>query len=291
MPRNLDVSAIRSFLTVAEMGAVTRAATQLNLTQSAVSLQIKRLEETLGQSLFERKGRGVTLTPAGEQLVGYSRRLLAANDETWERMKAGPVTGEINLGSPDDILHPHVPRVMRELAMSHPKVRVNLHSAQTVFLKERLARGELDVILTTEPDLQPGGETLSARPLVWIGAPGGKAWKRRPFPLGTVAGCIFNKAAIECLSAAGFDWIAAVDSVSNPVMDANLAADKVVRLHMEGTVNPQVETIRHGGALPRLPDFYVNMYLTQGPRRRLAEPLAEAFRAAYAESRFMVAAE
>ena len=291
MPRNLDVASIRSFLTVAEMGAVTRAATQLNLTQSAVSLQIKRLEEALGQPLFDRIGRGVTLTAAGEQLVGYSRRLLAANDETWERMKAGPVTGEINLGSPDDLLNPHVPKVIRGFAASHSKVKVTLHSAQTVFLKERLARGELDVILTTEPDLYPGGETLAARPLVWIGAPGGQAWKRRPFPLGTVAGCIFNKPAIECLSAAGFDWTVAVDSVSNPVMDANLAADRVVRLQMQGSVNLQVEEIRHGGALPRLPDFYVNMYLTQGPRRRLAEPLAEALRAAYAEHRLMVAAE
>lgn len=289
MPRNLDVSAIRSFLTVAEMGAVTRAATQLNLTQSAVSLQIKRLEETLGQLLFERSGRGVTLTAAGEQLIGYSRRLLAANDETWERMKAAPATGVINLGSPDDLLNPHVPKVMRDFAASHPKVGVNLHSAQTVFLKERLTRGELDVILTTEPDLYPGGETLAARPLVWIGAPGGQAWKRRPFPLGTVAGCIFNKPAIESLSAAGFNWTVAVDSVSNPVMDANLAADRVVRLHMEGSVNTQVETIWHGGSLPRLPDFYVNMYLTQGPRRRLAEPLAEVFRAAYAEPRLMAA--
>ena len=131
----------------------------------------------------------------------------------------------------------------------------------------------------------------SVRPLVWIGAPGGQAWKRRPLPLGTVAGCIFNKAAIECLNAAGFDWTVTVDSASNPVMDANLAADRVVRLQMQGSVNLQVEEIRHGGALPRLPDFYVNMYLTQGPRRRLAEPLAEALRGAYAESRFMVAAE
>ncbi len=289
MPRNLDIAAVRSFLVVAEMGGVTRAATQLNLTQSAVSLQIKRLEETLGQPLFERSGRGVTLTASGEQMVGYARRLLAANDETLTRMTSRSAAGEVNLGAPDDLLNPHVPRVMRDIALSHPKVRVHLHSAQTVFLKERLARGKLDLILTTEPELEPGGETLAARPLVWVGARGGRAWRRRPFPLGTVAGCIFNKAAIECLNAAGFDWTVAVDSVSNPVMDASLAADMVVRLHMEGTVNPQVEAIRHGGALPRLPDFYVNMYLTQGPRRRLAEPLAQALRAAYAEPRLMAA--
>ena len=107
MIRNLDIAAMRSFLAVAEMGGVTRAATQLNLTQSAVSLQIKRLEELFGQPLFERTGRGVTLTAQGEQLVGYARRLLAANDETWSRMtEPAQFAGEINLGSPDDLLYP-----------------------------------------------------------------------------------------------------------------------------------------------------------------------------------------
>ena len=282
MPRNLDVAALRSFLTVAEMGGVTRAATQLNLTQSAVSLQIKRLEDVFGQPLFERNGRGVTLTSQGEQLVGYARRLLAMNDETWSRMTAPAFVGEINLGCPDDLLYPRVPSVMRAFAKSHPHVKVHLHSAQTVMLKERFTRGELDLILTTEADLDAGGETLASEPLVWTGAPGGAAWRRRPLPLGTVAGCIFNRAAIETLNAAGFDWKLEVDSASNPVMDASIAADIVVRLQMASTVPAQFEVIPHHGALPRLPDFYINMYVTQGPRRRLAEPLAQRLRAAYA---------
>src|SRR5688500_7966747 len=92
MARNLDIAALRSFMTVAETGGVTRAAGQLNLTQSAVSLQIKRLEDAFGRPLFERTGRGVTLTAHGEQLVDHARRLLAANDETWSRMtEASPV--------------------------------------------------------------------------------------------------------------------------------------------------------------------------------------------------------
>ena len=100
MSRNLDVATLRSFLTVAETGGVTRAAAQLNLTQSAVSLQIKRLENTFSCALFERNGRGVTLTSQGEQLVGYARQLLAANDETWIRMTATEFSGEIHFGSP-----------------------------------------------------------------------------------------------------------------------------------------------------------------------------------------------
>jgi DNA-binding transcriptional LysR family regulator len=172
---------------------------------------------------------------------------------------------------------------MAGFARSHPQVRVRLQTAQTMTLKERFARGELDVILTTEAEPGPGGETIATDPLVWFGAPGGEAWRRRPLPIGTVAGCIFNRAAIETLNAAGFDWKLEIDSVTNPAMDASIAADMVVRLAMRGTVPPQFEVIDHRGALPTLPEFCVNMYVTQGPRRALAAPLAERLRAAYGE--------
>lgn len=290
MPRNLDVGALRALLAVAETGGVTRAALQLSLTQSAVSLQIKRLEELFRQRLIERSGRGVRLTTQGEQLVGHARRLLEANDEIWTRMMAPALDGEIALGSPDDLLHPHVPGAMRAFMDGHPGVRVNLVSAQTMTLKERFAQGALDLILTTEAELEPGGETLASEPLVWIGAPGGRAWRRRPMPLGTVAGCIFNRAAIGGLTAAGFDWKLEIDSATNPAMDASIAADMVVRLAMRSAVPAQFEAIAHGGALPALPVFHVNMYLTEGPRRRLAEPLALVLRAAYAR-RDLLAAE
>ena len=289
MPRNLDIAALRSFLTVAQTGGVTRAAGQLNLTQSAVSLQIKRLEDTFRCTLFERNGRGVVLTSQGEQLVGYAQRLLATNDETWLRMTGGGPAGEIHLGSPDDLLYPRVPQVLRRLTAANPQVKVHLHSGQTTRLKERFARGELDVILTTEPSLYFSGEALVTEPLVWIGAHDGTAWKRRPLPLGTVAGCIFNRASIETLNAAGFDWKLEIDSVANPAMDASIQADIVVRLAMLSTVPAQFEVIRHHGALPALPFFHVNMYVTQGPRRRLAEPLAEGLRAAYAASQLIAA--
>lgn len=289
MPRNLDIAALRSFLTVAEMGGVTRAATQLNLTQSAVSLQIKRLETVFGHALFERGPRGVALTSQGEALVGYARRLLEANDETWSRMTAPAFVGKVNLGCPDDLLAPHVPGVLRGFTAAHPRVKAQLYTAQTMFLKERFTRGELDVILTTEADVGAGGETLARRSLVWTGAPGGSAWRQRPLPFGVVAGCIFNKSAIETLNDAGFDWKVEIDGATNPVMDASIAADIVVRLHMAGTVPAQFEVIEHRGALPLLPDFRVNMYLTQGPRQRLAEPLADRLRAAFAGAEALAA--
>src|SRR4028118_1391061 len=86
MPRNLDLTALRSFVTVADSGGVTRAAGLLNLTQSAVSMQLKRLEESLGLGLLDRSGRGVSITPTGELLVSYARRLLQLNDEALGRL-------------------------------------------------------------------------------------------------------------------------------------------------------------------------------------------------------------
>ena len=101
MPRNLDMTALRSFVAVAEAGGVTRAAGFLNLTQSAVSMQLKRLEENLGQNLLDRSARQIALTAQGEQLLGYGRRMLALNDEVYSRLTDKSFEGEITLGGDD----------------------------------------------------------------------------------------------------------------------------------------------------------------------------------------------
>ncbi|NHX27946.1 LysR family transcriptional regulator, partial [Escherichia coli] len=100
MPRNLDLTALRSFVAVSEAGGVTRAAGFLNLTQSAVSMQIKRLEEALDLQLLDRSARQIALTASGEQLLGYARRMLALNDEIYARLTAQEYEGEIALGVP-----------------------------------------------------------------------------------------------------------------------------------------------------------------------------------------------
>ena len=112
MPRNLDLTALRSFVTVAETGGVTKAAHQLHLTQSAVSMQLKRLEVSLDQPLLDRSGRGVALTNQGEQLLSYGRRMLALNDEVMARMTGDAFEGEIKFGVPADIVFPNIPHVL-----------------------------------------------------------------------------------------------------------------------------------------------------------------------------------
>jgi DNA-binding transcriptional LysR family regulator len=110
MARNLDITALRSFVAVADCGGVTRAAGYLNLTQSAVSMQLKRLEESLDSHLLDRSARTIALTASGEQLLSYARRMLELNDEVYGRLTAQEYEGEIVLGVPHDIVYPSIPR-------------------------------------------------------------------------------------------------------------------------------------------------------------------------------------
>ncbi|MEM8633227.1 MAG: LysR family transcriptional regulator, partial [Pseudomonadota bacterium] len=109
MMRTLDLTALRALVAVADSGGVTRAANLLNLTQSAVSMQMKRLEQAVGLPLLEKSGRRVVLTSAGDQLLGYARRMLALNDEAITRLTAPAYEGTLTLGVPHDIVFPHIP--------------------------------------------------------------------------------------------------------------------------------------------------------------------------------------
>lgn len=291
MPRNLDLTALRSFVTVADSGGVTRAALQLNLTQSAVSMQLKRLEDSVGQPLLDRSGRGVALTPQGEQLAGFARRMLALNDEAWGHLTNQAYEGEIALGVPHDIIYPHIPKALHRFACEFPRVQVKLHSSFTSELKLQMTRGEMDVILTTEAGVDTGGMVLDRQPLSWIGAQGGVVWRTRPVRFASVSRCIFKRPAIDALERAGLPWALTVDAQSFSAVDASVSADLAVCVQLESAVPRLCEVIRHNGALPDLPDYLVNMYVTDGPRAALAERLAEMIRESYGRSEQKIAAE
>lgn len=281
MPRNLDLTALRSFIAVADSGGVTRAAGYLNLTQSAVSMQIKRLEEALDVELLDRSGRGVSLTSNGEQLVSYARRMLALNDEAIDRLTAHDFAGEIRLGVPHDIFYPHIPNVLRRFNAAFPRVRVTLVSSYSRALLDDFARGQYAMILTTERDRSPGGEVLIEKPLAWIGAQGGSCWKQRPLRFGSAKQCMFRAAGVRGLERCAISWELAVESESDRIIEATVRADLAVALMLEGTEPPYLERINHNGALPDLPSYSINLYVSDFARGRAEEALVGLIREAY----------
>ncbi|MEM0937030.1 MAG: LysR family transcriptional regulator [Pseudomonadota bacterium] len=281
MRRNLDTTALRSFLAVADAGGVTRAAGSLNLTQSAVSMQLKRLEGGLGVQLFDRSGRGIALTAEGDQLVSYARRILALNDEAVGRLTAQEFEGEITLGVPHDIVYPFIPLVLRRFAAEFPRMRVNLLSSWTTRLREMYARGDCAMILTTEKETGLGAETLTERPLIWIGAPGGYAWRQRPLRLAFGRNCIFRSGVLRDLEQAAASWEMAVEADSDRTIEATVSADLAITAVLEGAEPPLTEPISHGGALPELTRYRINLYVSELATGPAEVALADLVRVVY----------
>lgn len=279
--RNLDLTALRSFVTVAETGGVTRAAGLLHLTQSAVSMQIKRLEEMLGTQLFDRTGRTLVLSATGAQFLGYARRMVDLNDEAYGLMTGRRFEGAITLGVPHDLVAGVIPRILRQFHTAYPRMRLELASKLTKSLKEDYVRGAIDMILTTETGPQAGAETLATLPLVWVGAPDGQAWRARPLRFASEPDCIFRPGVLAALDAAGIAWEIGIDSRATRAVEAGVEADLAVYAQMAGLVPPTLAPIPHGGALPDLPWFAVNFYRAETANGPAHDALAAMVCAAY----------
>ena len=281
MPRNMDMTALRSFVAVSDAGGVTKAAGFLHVTQSAVSMQLKRLEESLNVQLLDRSARQIGLTVHGEQLLGYARRMLDLNDEVYARLTHQAFEGELTLGVPHDIVYPAVPKVLQRFNAAYPRVRVHLVSSFTRNLHNLFGHGECDIILTTEDFCEAGGETLTEIPLVWIGAPDGTAWKSRPLRLAFEHNCIFRIGVQEALDRAGIPWEMAVESDSSRTIEASVSADLAVHTVLQGMGAPYLEPVRHGGALPELTSKKINLYVSDLAKGQAAEDLVQYIRSAF----------
>ncbi|KGM50488.1 MULTISPECIES: LysR family transcriptional regulator [Paracoccaceae] len=279
--RNLDMTALRSFVAVADHGGVTRAAGVLNFTQSAVSMQLKRLEEMLDVTLLDRSNRKIALTPTGEQLLGYARRIIDMNDEAMSRLTSDVFEGEITIGVPHDIVYPVIPRVLHRFNAEFPRMRVHLVSAYTSKLKADFERGQADVILTTETTPGAEAEVLDERPMCWIGAPGGSAWRQRPLRYASARNCIFRGDAIRALEKAGIDWESAVETEQDRTVEATISADLAVCAMIEGTEPPHLARIDHNGELPALGMQKISMYVQDRGAGQVLERLAAMLRAGF----------
>jgi len=281
MYRNLDLAALRSLVAIADTGGVTSAALKLHLTQSAVSMQIKRMEMTLDQPLMERVGRHVILSNHGEQLLGYARRMIQMNDEVWGRLTSPQFEGEIKFGVPYDIIYPYIPNILRQFKSAYPRVKIKLKSWNTALLKRRYAEGVPDIILTTELPRDGTGELLRAERLGWYSASGGKIWQQRPLPVSFYKTCIFRQTGITALDAAGISWEQTLDPTGFcHAHSAFISADIAVVCCLQGAQLADWAEVPAKAGLPELPEYGIFQYVRDDTNPMVAE-LAMMIRAAY----------
>ena len=284
MRRNVDLSLLRAFATVAETGGMTSAARALNLTQAAVSQQIRRLEEFFDTQLFCRDNRRPALTPCGERLLAYAQRMLALNDEVWGVMTSPDFEGEIRLGVPHDIIYPFIPPILKNFNQHWPRVRVTLVCQASYKLLKLMDANEIDLTLTTEQRPGNRGELLLPDQLVWAGAKGGEAHMRRPLPVTFGdSTCSFRPPAIKALSEAGLDWRLTCETSDFTPYCASLEADLAVAPMLTLTVPQKLQVFGAAEKLPPLPVFYINLRLPAAGPNDMAQEMARFIRAAFAK--------
>ncbi|CAA2099502.1 HTH-type transcriptional regulator GltR [Methylobacterium bullatum] len=209
LPVNLDMDVLRTFVTGIELGSFARAASRLGRSPSAISLQLRKLEDQVGQVLVQKQGRGLVLTEAGETMIGYARRLLELNDAALSALGSPALSGRVRIGLPQDFAETWLPETLGRFARLHPGVRIDAHVDRNATLRSRLDEGQLDLALLWDED---GGEregaVLGTLPMAWIGPRRGVTpGTDRPLPLVLFGSpCIFRHATLNALDAAAISW-------------------------------------------------------------------------------------
>jgi DNA-binding transcriptional LysR family regulator len=204
----VDPDLLRTFVTVVECGGFSQAAERLLRGQSAVSLQIKRLEERLGVRLLDRNPRHVALTSDGELILDHARRILSLNDELMARIREPELAGVVRLGAPEDFATSHLPDVLARFARSYPRVALEVTCELTLELLERFQAGGLDLaLLKREPAGVTGGIRVWREPLVWVAGSPAVAGTADTLPLVvSPRPCVYRKRATDALDARGRPW-------------------------------------------------------------------------------------
>lgn len=205
---HVDPELLRAFVAVVENGGFSQAAARLLRGQSAVSLQIKRLEAQLGVRLLNRTPRRVSLTGDGEAILDHARRILSLNDELLARVREPELTGLVRLGAPEDFATSHLPSVLARFSRSHPKVALEVTCELTLELLERFRSGGLDLaLIKREPMGHVGGTRVWREPLVWVAASHSVAETTAPLPLVvSPRPCVYRKRATDALDRHGRSW-------------------------------------------------------------------------------------
>lgn len=257
----LDLDVLRTFVAIAETGSFTAAANAVFRTPSAVSMQIKKLEETLGRVVFVRDARSVTLTNDGEVLIGYARRLIALNREAVAKFVIPDISGVVRLGSPDDYGERVLPHVLKRFAQTHPAIAVDVVIDQSGNLRRRLNDGALDITLFTVCRSIPAeAEVLLTEPIVWGGAKGGCAHSREPLPLSIwEEGCAWRSAALEALGRAGRDYRIAYMSAHTAGQRSAILSDLAVAPLPRSFIGEDIVALGPEEGLPLLPTYNLAM--------------------------------
>lgn len=277
----IDTELLRSFVAIADHGGFTRAADAVNRTQSAISMQMKRLEDdVLERQLFERDGRQVRLTAEGQVLLGYARRILKLQGEVITTLRQPHMVGAVRIGTPDDYVMRFLPGILSRFAQFYPLVQVEVHCESS---SQLLQRQDLDLTIVTRKPGDEIGQLLRQDPLLWVEAPGFDVHEQRPIPLAMFnTDCFCRAWACNALDTQETDYRIAYTSPSLSAIMAVVSAGLAVTAQMQSVIPPELRVLGEADGLPKLPQSSIvllrNPHNSSPVSETLAEHIVEGFR-------------
>src|SRR5262245_47514480 len=260
---NLDIDILRSFIAIADTGSFTRAANAVGRTQSAVSMQIRRLEDMTGRALFVRDGRQNHLTAAGERMLEYARRIVRLNNEAVAMFHQPDVAGLVRLGTPEDYADRFLPEILAGFAQSHPLVQVDVDCASSVHLAERTRKGELDLALLTISANVHVDVIVRTERLVWVTSARHMVHQREVLPIALAHhGCSWRATVLDIIENLGRPYRVAYSAANSGALTAAVTSGLAVGAIPEICVRPGMRLLTPEEGFPDLGTFDIGLVRT-----------------------------
>jgi DNA-binding transcriptional LysR family regulator len=253
MSTPLDLDQLKTFIAIAETGSFTRAADRVFKTQSAVSMQMRRLEERIGQAIFVKEGRVNRLSDDGEKLLNYARKLLKLNDETMNAFADEQLEGSIRIGTADDYADRFMPGIIAQFSQTHPNIELNVICEPSPDLDKRIKNNELDIALVTHEDAIYNSELLRTEPLYWVTSLNHMVHEEEIIPLAIGSqNCCWRRASLDALDARGLRYRMLVASNSSTVTAAAVLAGLAITALPECALQYGMRVLTEADGFPSL---------------------------------------
>ena len=275
MASPLDLDQLQTFVAIADIGSFTRAAEEVHRTQSAVSMQMRRLEERIGKPLFAKDGRTNRLTEEGDRLLAYARRMIRLNRETLAAFDDSSLEGQVRIGTPDDYADRFLPEIMGRFARSNPRVELSVVCEPTSNLADLIRRGQIDLALVTQcEDVRPT-EIVRNEPLLWVTSASHQIHEEEVLPMAFGRPtCQWRRSATDMLAQMNREHRILFTSWSATVIIAAVLSGLAVSVLPECALRPGMRVLGEADGFGALPDVRIGILRGHTTKADIVDALA-----------------
>jgi DNA-binding transcriptional LysR family regulator len=286
-PQDFDLDLIRAFIAVSETRSFTQAAARLHRTQSAISMKIKRLEEQVGERLFERDTTYVTPTSIGVRFAGIARRLIEAHEDAFFALNHSLAAGKLTLATSETYASCLLPPILSEVSKTFPNIEMEIRCGHSWKMLESMDTDGIDLVIATKYPARQDGQALGQERLIWVCKRDSDVFRANPLPLAVFPdGCLYRRAALAALDANKRNWRIGYTSLNHEGLAAAVDSGSAVSVMIESAVNERHRVLRPEDGFPPLPAADIELYSRSSGISPVARHVADTIRQHFAAQRY-----